>query len=114
MADIFDDLRCSRVLFILVTPSPLVAPPTFVSWFPRDSQGSLLALPCLHNGRGKQSRGWTDSQGLGLFLIGSPRNVPPSSFSCPLPLQQEQLSCEGHSRWLSPFAILWLALPGRG
>lgn len=24
-------------------------------------------------------------QGLGLFLIGSPRNAPPSSFSCPLP-----------------------------
>lgn len=114
MADIFDDLRRSWVFFLLVTHSPLVAPPTFVSRFPQDSAGSPLALPCLHSGRGKPSRGWMDRQGLGLFLIGTPRNVPPSGFSCPLPLQQEQLSCEGHSRWLSPFAIIWLARPARG
>lgn len=47
---------------------------------------------------------WLDLPGMCLSL----RPAAPSS------LQQEQLSCEGLSRWLSPFAILWLALPGWG
>lgn len=71
--------------FSFLSPSPLLQPhPPLFSSFSGGSEGILLlTLPPLCYGRAGAGAGRA-SQGLGLFLVGSPRNVPLSTSSCPL------------------------------